>query len=150
MRLPLSTLGAALSLSLAAQAAPAQQPPRDPFFWLGEINKATAVINTDEGLLDKSMAPRLAAGVAQVIRDGDDRSRLAGARRRLDRRLRELGDRAQAAPDDPVLARAQTRRRGHHPPARGLDAAHRGAGRPKGYRPRVINGDPAARRADDP
>lgn len=73
MRLPLSTLGAALSLSLslAAQAAPAQQPPRDPFFWLGEINKATAVINTDEGLLDKSMAPRLAAGVAQVIRDGN-------------------------------------------------------------------------------
>jgi len=71
MRLLLSTLGAALSLSLAAQAAPAQQPPRDPFFWLGEINKATAVINTDEGLLDKSMAPRLAAGVAQVIRDGN-------------------------------------------------------------------------------
>ena len=71
MRLPLSTLGAALSLSLAAQTAPAQQPPRDPFFWLSEINKATAVINTDEGLLDKSMAPRLAAGVAQVIRDGN-------------------------------------------------------------------------------
>lgn len=28
------------------------------------------MINTDEGLLDKSMAPRIAAGVAKVIRDG--------------------------------------------------------------------------------
>jgi argininosuccinate lyase len=46
-------------------------PPRDEFFWLGEINKATLVINTDEGLLDKAMAPRLAAGVAKVIADGN-------------------------------------------------------------------------------
>ena len=84
MRQFLPTLGAALVLSLsahaalaqtapAAGAAPAAAPatPRDPFFWLGEINKATTVINTDEGLLDKSMAPRLAAGVAKVIHDGN-------------------------------------------------------------------------------
>jgi argininosuccinate lyase len=58
---------------VAAQPASA----RDEFFWLGEINKATAVINTDEGLLDKSMAPRLAAGVAKVIKDGG----LPGAKR---------------------------------------------------------------------
>lgn len=51
-----------------AQAAPAVH---DEFFWLGEINKATAVINTDEGLLDKALAPRLAAGVAKVIADGN-------------------------------------------------------------------------------
>jgi argininosuccinate lyase len=43
---------------------------RDDFFWLGQVNKATAVINTDEGLLDKSMAPRIATAVAKVIRDG--------------------------------------------------------------------------------
>ncbi|OZI20448.1 argininosuccinate lyase [Bordetella genomosp. 9] len=60
----------------APQASPAAKPAakphgRDEFFWLGEINKATAVINTDEGLLDKSMAPRLAAAVAKVIQDGD-------------------------------------------------------------------------------
>ncbi|AMG38537.1 argininosuccinate lyase [Achromobacter xylosoxidans] len=80
MRHFLPALGAALVLSLGAHAASAQQAPaasaaakpaRDPFFWLGEINKATAVINTDEGLLDKSMAPRLAAGVAKVINDGN-------------------------------------------------------------------------------
>jgi len=74
MKQTLSALGAALALALpalnaGAQAAPAA--PHDPFFWLGEINKATAVINTDEGLLDKAMAPRLAAGVAKVIADGN-------------------------------------------------------------------------------
>ena len=46
-------------------------PPRDEFFWLGEMNKASAVINTDEGLLDKGLAPRLAAGVARVLADGN-------------------------------------------------------------------------------
>ncbi len=55
----------------AASAKSAKAPGRDEFFWLGEINKATAVINTDEGLLDKSMAPRLAAAVAKVIQDGN-------------------------------------------------------------------------------
>jgi argininosuccinate lyase len=44
---------------------------RDEFFWLGEMNKATAVINTDEGLLDKSMTPLVTAGIAKVIRDGN-------------------------------------------------------------------------------
>ena len=44
--------------------------PRDQFFWLGEINKATAVINTDEGLLDKAKAPGIAAGIAKVLDDG--------------------------------------------------------------------------------
>lgn len=70
-------LGAALlySLPLAALAQPA--PPRDEFFWLGEMNKATLVINTDEGLLDKALAPKIAAGVAKVIGDGAK----AGAKR---------------------------------------------------------------------
>ena len=35
------------------------------------MNKASAVINTDEGLLDKAIAPRIAAGVAKVIQDGN-------------------------------------------------------------------------------
>ncbi|MCY0386802.1 argininosuccinate lyase [Robbsia sp. Bb-Pol-6] len=70
MKLLIRTLP--LVVALHAVAALAQQAPgRDEFFWLGEINKASAVINTDEGLLDKSLAPRLAAGVAQVIADGN-------------------------------------------------------------------------------
>lgn len=82
MRHTLTTLGLALALSFAgagahaqspqiADAARASQAPRDAFFWLGEINKATVVINSDEGLLDSAMAPRLAAGVSQVIADGN-------------------------------------------------------------------------------
>ena len=62
---------AATLVALSAHAqAPAKEPARDEFFWLGEMNKATAVINTDEGLLDKAIAPRIAAGVAKVIAEG--------------------------------------------------------------------------------
>ncbi|ARP87897.1 argininosuccinate lyase [Bordetella genomosp. 9] len=65
--------GAGLAASQAPDAAakPAAAHRRDEFFWLGEINKATAVINTDQGLLDKAMAPQLAAAVAKVIQDGN-------------------------------------------------------------------------------
>jgi len=61
----------ALILSACALPALAQPAPlRDEFFWLGEINKATAVINTDEGLLERGMAPRIAAGLDTVLRAG--------------------------------------------------------------------------------
>ena len=59
--------GAALGLPVMAQQ---KGDTRDEFFWLGQINKATAVINTDEGMLDKAIAPKIAAGVAKVIEDG--------------------------------------------------------------------------------
>lgn len=60
----------ALLVTIPALAADTAMP-RDEFFWLGQINKATAVINTDEGLLDPAIAPRIAAGVAQVIEEGN-------------------------------------------------------------------------------
>jgi argininosuccinate lyase len=63
----------AFAVAIALQLSPAsaqQAPNRDAFFWLGEINKATAVINTDEGLLDRAIAPRAAAGIAKVLKDG--------------------------------------------------------------------------------
>jgi argininosuccinate lyase len=69
-----------LALAVSVSAGPGVAQPtgvRDEFFWLGEMNKATAVINTDEGLLDKSMAPRIAAGISKVLKDGGR----AGARR---------------------------------------------------------------------
>jgi argininosuccinate lyase len=44
---------------------------RDQFFWLGQINKASAVINVDEGLLDRDKAPKIAAGIVKVLADGD-------------------------------------------------------------------------------
>jgi argininosuccinate lyase len=70
VKLLIATL--ALAASLCAGSAFAAQQTRDEFFWLGEINKASAVINTDEGLLDRALAPRIAAGVAQVIKQGNE------------------------------------------------------------------------------
>ena len=67
-----SILFLALAALLCSRPGGARQAgARDVFFWLGEINKATAVINTDEGLLDRKEAPRLAAAVAKVIQDGN-------------------------------------------------------------------------------
>ncbi|RZL53472.1 MAG: argininosuccinate lyase [Variovorax sp.] len=78
MKNPLGALALAAALCASLHAAPAlaqttsavAPPARDEFFWLGEMNKATAVINTEQGLLDKAMAPRIAAGVSKVIADG--------------------------------------------------------------------------------
>lgn len=60
-----------------AQTAAAQDPagpdapPRDEFFWLGQMNKASLVINSQEGLLDPALAPDIAEALAQVIAAGD-------------------------------------------------------------------------------
>jgi len=57
MKFPRKTIAVVLGLLVLAPPVVAQTDKRDEFFWLGEINKATAVINTDEGLLEKSIAP---------------------------------------------------------------------------------------------
>jgi argininosuccinate lyase len=72
MKLTILALAAALSVSVVASTAAAQaRPKHDDFFWLGEINKASAVINTDDGLLDRSLAPLVHDGIAKVLADGD-------------------------------------------------------------------------------
>lgn len=38
---------------LAMNAVAAEAAEKDNFYWLGQINKATAVINTQQGLLTK-------------------------------------------------------------------------------------------------
>jgi len=61
----------ALLISLAWSSAFAQKAPvRDEFYWLGQMNKATAVINSEEGLLDKAMVPKIAAGIVKVLEEG--------------------------------------------------------------------------------
>ncbi|MBA8878991.1 argininosuccinate lyase [Phyllobacterium myrsinacearum] len=70
MKFQIYTLAIAVSLSPVCTYAQ-QQQNRDEFFWLGEINKATAVINTDEGLLDKALVPRITAGLTKVINEGN-------------------------------------------------------------------------------
>ncbi|RYH60128.1 MAG: argininosuccinate lyase, partial [Alcaligenaceae bacterium] len=74
MLLKLSRLAyaAAVLISFLPHHAEAQTlKNRDDFFWIGEINKATAVINTDEGLLEKSLSPLLYKGITRVLADGD-------------------------------------------------------------------------------
>lgn len=65
----LTAAAAAIVMALPVLAAD-NGPLRDEFFWLNEMNKATTVINTDEGLLDKSMAAKIARGIQEVIEDG--------------------------------------------------------------------------------
>ena len=62
-------LGAAAAalLPIFAQA----DQPRDEFFWLSEINKASCIINTEEGLLEKTMGERIAKGISAVIANGN-------------------------------------------------------------------------------
>lgn len=63
-----------LIVLVSTYAAPAKSQSasvHDEFYWLGEINKASAVINTEEGLLDPVLAPSIAAGLAKVLKDGD-------------------------------------------------------------------------------
>lgn len=75
-RTPRFTALAALALGSAlagfAGTASAQDPSetRDEFFWLSQINKATIVINSQEGLLDPALAPEIASALRQVIDDG--------------------------------------------------------------------------------
>lgn len=63
--------------ALPALGQPASSPKRDEFFWLGEINKATTVINSEQGLLDKATARRIGAGLAKML----DEARQPGAKR---------------------------------------------------------------------
>ena len=44
---------------------------RDSFFWIGEINKASAIINSEEGLLDPALTPGIAAALVKVLEDGN-------------------------------------------------------------------------------
>ena len=42
----------------------------DNFYWLGQINKASCVINTDEGLITEEQGGRFAKSIEQVLKDG--------------------------------------------------------------------------------
>lgn len=46
-------------------------PVRDNFYWLGQINKATDVINTSEGLLTLEQGKTFAKGIQTVLDNGD-------------------------------------------------------------------------------
>lgn len=66
----------AATLCLATMLAHAQAK-RDSFYWLGELNKAAAIMVTEQGIVPPELGTRIARSVAQVIADGDK----PGARR---------------------------------------------------------------------
>ena len=45
----------------------------DNFYWLGQINKATCVINTDQGLVSPEQGQRFAKSIDQVLKDGSQK-----------------------------------------------------------------------------
>ncbi|MDP0927083.1 argininosuccinate lyase [Paracoccus onubensis] len=61
----------ALGTALAGSISTAQAEERDEFFWLGEINKASIIINSDEGLLPKEDTPGIASALQEVIDAGN-------------------------------------------------------------------------------
>lgn len=64
--LSVAAFAAAITLTGITEAA-----KRDNFFWLGQINKATAVINTEEKLLTTDQGHRFAHGIKSVLEQGD-------------------------------------------------------------------------------
>lgn len=58
-------------LLLASGGAIAAEPPHDAFYWLGELNKASAVMVVERGIVPKPLGARIARAVAQVNADGD-------------------------------------------------------------------------------
>jgi argininosuccinate lyase len=61
--------GVAGLVAISSVRAPAQA--RDEFYWLGEINKASAVMVVEQGIVPKGLAAQIAAAVTKVIADGD-------------------------------------------------------------------------------
>lgn len=70
--LSISVVGLLVICQASLAAAPAGDTERDEFFWLGEINKASAVINSEQGLLDKEKTPAIAQAVEDVIEAGNE------------------------------------------------------------------------------
>jgi argininosuccinate lyase len=66
-----TTFAAVTLLLLSAMPVWAQKNVvRDEFYWLGQMNKATTIINSEEGLLDKAIVSKIAVGIAKVLEDG--------------------------------------------------------------------------------
>ena len=57
---------------MALNCAAGEAAARDNFYWLGQINKATAVINTDDGLLTPEQGHRFAIGLQKVLEQGNE------------------------------------------------------------------------------
>ena len=66
-----SLLALTLCALLSGSTVFASDAPRDNFYWLGQINKASDVINTSEGLLTPEEGHAFAKGIDQVLKEGN-------------------------------------------------------------------------------
>ncbi len=71
----LAAIAALILINAIAATSQAQtkvaRPIHDNFYWLGEFNKATTVMVTEQGIVPKPLAADIARGVVQVIADGE-------------------------------------------------------------------------------
>jgi argininosuccinate lyase len=58
-------------IGVGAPVGAARAPLHDNFYWLGQINKASDIINTEQGLLTADQGHRFAAAIHQVLADGE-------------------------------------------------------------------------------
>lgn len=76
--------GCALAASILSGSALSQtmsdKTIHDPFYWLGEFNKASTVMVVEQRIVTKEMGAQIADGVAKVIVDGEK----PGAQRPID------------------------------------------------------------------
>ncbi len=79
--------------------------PRDEFFWLGEFNKAAAVMTTETGIIPRTLAGPLAQAVAKVIEEGDK----SGGKRPKDYLQYEVLVAAHSGPDASRLHSGRSR-----------------------------------------
>ncbi len=68
MRIKALSVIVGLTVSTLAFAA---TTPKDEFFWLSQINKASLVLNSQEGLLKPDVSKKIAAGIQHVINAGE-------------------------------------------------------------------------------
>ena len=66
-----SAIGILVMCQASMSATPPDDTVRDEFFWLGQINKASAVINSEQGLLDKQATAAIAHALDDVIEAGN-------------------------------------------------------------------------------